>query len=117
MAPALHRHLRERPSVETGLSLTEQFVLQVLSERSLLQGRLLAFVMVDREPLPWIGDPVLMDLIYRMERASEKVMTRAPQAGSAACTFNPVSRAGVGTSPSATRFFRDDLLLLRPGLP
>src|SRR5215467_10130803 len=32
MAPALHRHLRELPSVENGLRLTEQLVLQSVAE-------------------------------------------------------------------------------------
>ena len=79
MAPALHRHLRELPSVETGLNLTERLTLEVLSDQNLVQGRLLYFVMIEREPLPWIGDLGLIDVFKRMERASERVLTRSLQ--------------------------------------
>jgi hypothetical protein len=80
MAPALHRHLRELPSITTGLNLTEQLLLEVLAEQPRLQGRLLGIVLIEREPLPWMGDLGLLDVIRRMERASEPVLTRSLQA-------------------------------------
>jgi len=79
MAPALRRHLRELPSVHTGLNLTEQLVLEVLAEGPRLQGILLGIIMRVREPLPWMGDLGLINVIKRMEQASEAVLTRSRQ--------------------------------------
>jgi hypothetical protein len=81
MAPALHRHLRELPSVENGLSLTEQLVLQILSERDTFTlNQVWQLLQTEREPLPWMGDLCLIHLIEQMHQASEPIFTRIPAA-------------------------------------
>jgi hypothetical protein len=56
MAPALHRHLRELPSAENGLRLTERLILQIVSEGSTAKPmRVWADVyplLMKREPIP-----------------------------------------------------------------
>lgn len=77
MAPALHRHLRELPSVENGLSLTEQLVLQILSEGGALTlNRVWELLQTEREPLPWLGDLAFLHVIEQMHQASEPVFIR-----------------------------------------
>jgi hypothetical protein len=81
MASALHRHLRELPSVENGLSLTEQLVLQILSESGAFTlNRVWQLLQTEREPLPWIGDLCLLHVIEQMHKASEPIFTRIPAA-------------------------------------
>ena len=79
MAPALHRHLRELPSTENGLSLTEHLILQVLAELGPLRlGRVLGELTHGREPLPFMGDWGTFRRIEAMLAASEPVLTRVP---------------------------------------
>ena len=57
MAPALLRHLRELPSAENGLALTEQLVLQILSEQDNPTLNEVFWKLVkERDPLPYLGD-------------------------------------------------------------
>jgi len=77
LAPALYRHLRELPSVATGLSLTEHLVLQILSEGDTFTlGRVWELLQMEREPLPWLGDLCLLHVIEQMGEASEPVFIR-----------------------------------------
>jgi uncharacterized protein DUF1835 len=77
MAPALQRHLRELPSLENGLNLTEQLVLQLLDEMGTLKlGRILGMLTYGREPLPFMGDWGTFKRIEAMLAASEAVLTR-----------------------------------------
>jgi hypothetical protein len=67
MAPALHRHLRELPSVENGLGLTGQLILQIVSEGTADEG-LSVWEDVwprlqERDPLPWITDLWFLQVI------------------------------------------------------
>jgi hypothetical protein len=78
MAPALRRHLRELPAVENGLSLTEQLLLQTLSERSRVLGEVMWEMIQGREPLPWITDLGLLHVVNDMLKASEPVLVRTP---------------------------------------
>ncbi len=80
MAPALHRHLRELPSVENGLSLTEHLVLQILSAASVTLNRVFLMMTREREPLPWIGDLGLLHVVDDILRAAEPVIIRTPPA-------------------------------------
>jgi hypothetical protein len=78
LGAALHRHLRELPSVENGLSLTEQLALNLLAER---EGSLQeVFVALNQrlDPLPGQGDLQVRDCVLGMESASERVFTRRP---------------------------------------
>ena len=76
MAPALHRHLRELPSVENGLGLTQQLVLQILAEGSATLNRVFHVLHKEREPLPWIGDLGLRDVVNNMLKTTEPPLTR-----------------------------------------
>jgi hypothetical protein len=79
MAPALHRHLRELPAVENGLSLTQHLVLQLLAEcGTITLNRVFLQLTREREPLPWMGDWGLLRTIDAMLQASEPVLTRIP---------------------------------------
>jgi hypothetical protein len=75
MAPALLRHLAELPSVENGLRLSEQLLLQILSNhvsvpRNPLYGRL-----QQRDPLVYNGDTAYFDLLDYMLAASAPLFT------------------------------------------
>jgi hypothetical protein len=75
MAPALLRHLAELPSVANGLRLSEQLLLQILSNydsvpRNPLYGRL-----QQRDPLVYNGDLAYFDLLDYMLAASAPLFT------------------------------------------
>lgn len=56
LAAALRRHLQELPAIANGLGLTYQLLLQALAEHGPLRaGRLVGLVM-QRDPLPGLGD-------------------------------------------------------------
>jgi hypothetical protein len=79
---AAHRHLRELPSVENGLSLTEHLVLQAISEtesRSLNEIFRLLWLH-GREPLPFMGDNGLASVARAMESVSEPPFVRSRSA-------------------------------------
>jgi hypothetical protein len=77
MAPALHRHLRELPSVENGLSLTQHLVLQILSEGGTLTlNQVFQQLSRSLEPLPWMGDWGLMQTVEAMLQTSDPPFTR-----------------------------------------
>jgi hypothetical protein len=90
MAPALHRHLRELPSVENGLSLTEHLLLQILSEGNTTLNRVLLMMTTGdplprpdrseadhvREPLRWIGDRGMLHVVNEMLKAEVPVLVR-----------------------------------------
>jgi hypothetical protein len=79
MAPALHRHLRELPSVKNGLSLTQHLILQAVSEGSTAKPmRVWADVyplFQKRDPLPWMPDLAFRNLINDMLSMSDPVLT------------------------------------------
>jgi hypothetical protein len=79
MAPALHRHLRELPSVENGLGLTEHLVLQILCEGDTVTlDRVWQLLQREREPLPFNGDLGFLHVVEQMHKASEPVFSRTP---------------------------------------
>lgn len=56
-AQALMRHLKELPAKSSGLSLTEELSLKILAgEGPLTGGKLFRALMLDHEPLPYLGD-------------------------------------------------------------
>jgi hypothetical protein len=78
MAGALHRHLRELPSVDNGLGLTECLILQILSEIApVTLNRVFYLLVSEREPLPWMGDLGVLHVVEDMLRASQPVFTRS----------------------------------------
>jgi hypothetical protein len=78
LAPALHRHLRELPSLANGLSLTEHLTLQMLDEAPMTIGELFQALYAGREPLPFLGDTSYLHIVDEMGRAAQPVFTRQP---------------------------------------
>jgi hypothetical protein len=75
MAPALHRHLRELPSVENGLRLSEQLILRILCERGPVRRNPLFGLLLERDPLPYNSDLRFFDLIDYMLAGSTPLIT------------------------------------------
>jgi hypothetical protein len=75
---AARRHLQELPWAESGLSLTEQLVLKALSQEETCAINLIfGLLYVDGwEPLPFMGDAGLANVIRDMERAAEPIFVR-----------------------------------------
>jgi hypothetical protein len=74
-APALHRHLRELPSVENGLRLSEQLILRILCERGPVRWNPLFGLLLERDPLPYNSDLRFFDLIDYMLAGSTPLLT------------------------------------------
>ena len=65
LAPALVRHLQELPSLGDGLGCTQRLLLEALAETDAQRvGRLVGYVMLERDPLPGLGD-IGYDLVLR----------------------------------------------------
>lgn len=79
MAGALLRHLRELPSMRDGLGLTQRLVLDLLAEESLTFSQAFRRLMVEREPLPWLGDLMLWAILKDMLRAADPAFRIAPE--------------------------------------
>jgi len=78
LARALHRHLRELPSIENGLSLTEALILRILGdEGAITLNHVFWMLQNEREPLPFLGDTGFAYVVRNMERASETPLVRA----------------------------------------
>jgi hypothetical protein len=75
LARALRRHCQELPWTDNGLGLTERLILQLLSERPRTIGEVFRDLMLDREPLPWLGDLMLASIVEAMKHASQPVFT------------------------------------------
>lgn len=78
LAPALHRHLRELPSLENGLGFTELLALTLLAEQPRSLNRIFGRISYALDPLPGQGDSQLRDRVLAMELARESVFTRQP---------------------------------------
>ncbi len=66
LGPALHRHLRELPSIENGLSFTEQMALTLLAEKPASLNQLFLRVQYVVDPLPGQGDLQFRDRVLAM---------------------------------------------------
>jgi hypothetical protein len=78
LAPALHRHLRELPSVENGLGFTQQMALTMLAEQAQSLNRMISRMTYVVDPLPGQGDLQVRDRVLSMELARGRVFTRQP---------------------------------------
>lgn len=80
LGPALHRHLRQLPSLHNGLSLTEQLILQIASEsppsapRS--QNQVFVLLNYERDPLPSNTDLMVHSLVQNMQREESRMLVR-----------------------------------------
>jgi hypothetical protein len=77
LSRALHRLLRELPSVADGTSLTERLILQALESQSATISTLFSTLTYETDPLPLATDFMLATVIERMEKLSEPPFTRA----------------------------------------
>lgn len=79
MAPAMHRHLRELPSVENGLRLTEHLILQIVSEgtvdKPMLVWKHVWPRLMQRDPHPWVTDAWFLQVIKDMLAGSGPLLT------------------------------------------
>lgn len=74
MHNALQRHLQELPSAFNGLSLTEHLSLEILNQQSVTAGMLFKKLMLDYEPLPWLGDAMYWFILESMMQVSQPVI-------------------------------------------
>ncbi|HET7887303.1 MAG TPA: hypothetical protein VFL62_13830 [Bradyrhizobium sp.] len=87
LARALHRHLRELPSLANGLSLTEQLALTLMAEPLphwdgiVSLGRIYSTLHWETDPLPGQGDAQLRDRVLHMEGASAPLFERRAGVG------------------------------------
>ncbi|MDW3099678.1 MAG: DUF1835 domain-containing protein [Alphaproteobacteria bacterium] len=71
MAGALKRHLRELPARRNGLSLTQELILQILSDKGAMTGgKLFGQLMRNYEPLPFLGDLMFWHALVDLQNAS-----------------------------------------------
>jgi hypothetical protein len=75
LAPALHRHLQELPSIVTGLGLTQFLILQLLAEAPSSIGELWQRYR-EREPLPLLGDTMFLAIVDDMGQTQVPVLER-----------------------------------------
>jgi len=73
-APALRRHLRELPDVRSGLGMTQRLVLELVAEGVPTLGRVFKMLTQGRDPLPWLGDIMLLAIVEAMARAHEPAL-------------------------------------------
>jgi Domain of unknown function (DUF1835) len=78
LAPALHRHLRELPSVTHGLSFTEEMALGVLANEDTSLNAMFGTLTYRIDPLPGQGDSQLRDRVLAMEQATAPLIARRP---------------------------------------
>ena len=87
LAPALHRHLRELPSVVNGLSLTEELALTLMAKPLPRWGGVVNLANIystmhwDSDPLPGQGDFHVRARVLNMEGASAGVFERCTGVG------------------------------------
>lgn len=81
MAGAMARHLRELPSLATGLSLTEQLTLDLLADSGALPAKTLFKQLTrEREPLPYLGDAMFWAVLRALGSVASPLI-EAPAAG------------------------------------
>ena len=83
LGPALHRHLRELPSIVNGLALTEELALTLMAEphpgwEGIVNIRRIYWTMQGTDPLPGRPDGDWLRRVLGMEATSAPVFTRSP---------------------------------------
>jgi hypothetical protein len=79
LAATLHRHLQELPSAEQVLSLTQVLLLAALAERSPLSAGILVAAVMQRDPLPGLGDTGYEYELRQLEKVRDAVLLRVKQ--------------------------------------
>lgn len=75
LGEALLRHCRELPWTRDGLSLTQRLILALVAERARPAGRVFQALTLEREPLPWMTDLIVHDVLRNMRRVETPVLT------------------------------------------
>lgn len=91
LGKAVHRHLQELPSTVNGLGLTEIFILEALMEGHRTAGQIFRDLMVEKEPLPWLGDLMFWGILKAMTRASSPVIEVLSQSGHPGTSADPLA--------------------------
>lgn len=82
MGIALLRQLQELPSLQNGLSLTEQLTLEIVQTHgSFTLGKAYGELMREREPLPWLGDTMFGRIAHSMAEGASPLIAIAPVNG------------------------------------
>lgn len=82
MSRALARHLRELPSSENGLSLTEHLTLRILAEKGAQNAaRLFGWYTNHYEPLPFMGDSGYWAVLRGLANARNPALSIEERAG------------------------------------
>lgn len=77
LAPALHRHLAELPSMTHGLSFTQEMALTMLADGPAALNHLFGRMTLAVDPLPGQGDLQVRDRVLAMEGADTPLFTRS----------------------------------------
>lgn len=76
---ALARQLQELPGAQDGLSLTERLLLRVLASRGELPaGRVFGQLMMQDDPLPYLGDQMFHVLLQPLIHAPQPMLLEGP---------------------------------------
>ncbi|NQZ30882.1 MAG: DUF1835 domain-containing protein [Oceanospirillaceae bacterium] len=75
MRRAIKRHLQELPSVENGLGLCEQLILQILSDSSRTCAEIFSELTRELEPMPWLGDIMFWQILKNMSKTNKAIIT------------------------------------------
>jgi hypothetical protein len=79
LAAALHRHLQELPSEEQVLSLTQLLLLATLAEQSPVSAGKLVGIVMQRDPLPGLGDTGYEYELRQLAKVRDAVLLREEQ--------------------------------------
>lgn len=74
LARGLQRHCQEFPWTGDGLGLTERLLLQILAERPRRLGEAYATLMMEREPLPWLTDLMILAIAQDLRAAATPLL-------------------------------------------
>ncbi len=111
LAPALRRHCQELPWTQTGLGLTERLVLEILAEGPRRVSDIFSALVREREPLPFLGDVMLLWILQCMRRVAEPLITGRFENGESRWAFERLSITPLGRAVLAGEV---DFLSLRP---
>ena len=106
MAPALERHVRQVPSVQNGLSMTQQLTLKILSDKGgMTAARLWGWYNGQYEPRPFMGDTSYWRVVADLSKADKPAVSVD---GQRAETENVHPRSEVKLLPFGERLLRNE---------
>ncbi len=96
MAQAIKRYLQELPSVDNGLGLCENLILQALVDKSYRAGKLFSYVTGSLEPTPWLGDIMFWHILKKLSNSAYPVIRIEKAEGDKSWHLNKVSITQTG---------------------